>query len=448
MSTQSGAPAAPQPQGPRAGSKLRELYTQLQLLSNPMPTVSARFARYGDVYRVQNQGSQPLYVFRHPDHIKDILVTQAGAFDKGHAAFRRLSRVLGDALLTSDGERWRRQRRLVQPAFSRKRLTEYSADMVAEAERSVARLRRVGRCDLSREMNALTLGIVTRTLFGQAQQEGQGTGQAMLELNRWFGTPPALMRFIPGAAQRFDHAVAQLDGAIDRMIEARRGADDAGRDLLSALMAARDEGEALTPRELRDQLLTLYVAGHETTSHALTWTFYLLSRHPEARARLEAELAGVLAGRSPTFDDLAALPYTEQVIKEALRLYPPAFLVPRRVTEDVTVGGYGLPRGAEVVIWIYQTHRDPRWYPEPDQFRPERFADGAEARLPKCAYLPFGAGQRACVGQMFALVEAQLVLATLAQQVRLEYRGWRAPKPGLGVTLAPRGGLRVTTHPR
>lgn len=437
-----------QPNGPSARNKLRQLYVQLQLLLDPMPTVAKRFAHYGDVYRVQNQGSAPLYVFRHPDHIKEILVSQAGAFDKSHSAFRRLSLVLGDALLTSDGERWRRQRRLVQPAFSRQRLMEYSTDMVTEAARCVEHLGRGGQFALGHEMNTLTLGIVTRTLFGQTMDEGRSTGQAMLELNRWFGTPPILMRFIPRAKERFTAAQAALDGAIEALISRRQAAADGGRDLLSALMSSRDEGEALTPRELRDQLLTLYVAGHETTSHALTWTLYLLCRHPDVLARLDAEHDAVLAGRLPTFEDLSALPYTEQVIKEALRMYPPAYVLPRRVAKDVTIGPYRLPRGAEVVIWTYQTHHDARWYPEPERFRPERFAPDAESVLPKFAYVPFGAGQRACIGQMFAMIEAQLVLATLLPRLRFEYAARRAPRLGLGVTLAPKNGMPMRVSAR
>jgi cytochrome P450 len=448
ISTPEAVQVSAQPDGPNGLGRLQTTLGQLRLLFDPLRTVARRFDKFGDAYRVE-QGDNQLYLFRHPDHIRDVLVTNAAAFDKQHSVFQRLSLVLGDALLTSDGERWRRQRRLVQPAFARPRLAQYSAIMVEEAARTCDELAHRGRIDLSREMNALTLRIVTRTLFGQAFEEEGQTRAAMLDLNRWFAIPPQLLRIMPGAQRRFDRALGTLDGVIDRLIAAKRrsladGLADAepATDLLSALMRARDENdEALSPRELRDQLLTLYLAGHETTSHALTWTLYLLTQHPEACAKLQAELQRVLAGRLPAFEDLPALPYTEQVVKEGLRLYPPAFLLPRRACEDTVVGPYRIAKGSEVVIWSFHTQRDARFYPEPEQFRPERFTADEEAARPKYAYLPFGAGQRACIGQMFAMIEAQLIIATLLPRLRFEYAGSRAPRIRTGVTLMPRGGM-------
>lgn len=448
--------SSPQPLGPPPKKGWRLLATQLSFLIAPFGTVSRRFKRYGDAYRVE-QSSGWLYVLRHPDHIRDVLVTHAASFDKQHSAFQQLSLVLGDALLTSDGERWRRQRRMVQPAFARSRLQQYSEVMVEAAAEACRRLERGGRVDLSRELNALTLTIVTRTLFGQNLDDGGRTNGAMLELNRWFGLPPMIIRLIPGAQARFERATATLDDVIDRLITTKRASlsqdgangEAAGADLLSVLMQARDEqDEPLTPRELRDQLLTLYVAGHETTSHALTWTFFLLARNPDVLAKLREELTRVLGARLPTFDDLSALPYTEQVLKEALRLYPPAFLIPRRAHEDVDVGPYRVPRGSEVICWIYLTQRDPRWYPEPEKFRPERFEPAQEAARPKSAYLPFGAGQRACIGQMFAMIEAQLILATLVPRLSFKYLRRRDPTARTGVTLAPRGGMPMRVRAR
>jgi cytochrome P450 len=449
----SATPPSPRPNGPGRRSRLQRLVSQLRLLTDPFGTVLGRFERYGDVYWVDQPDGRQLYVLRHPDHIKDVLVTNAAAFDKQHVAFHRLSRVLGDALLTSDGERWRRQRRLVQPAFARSRLIQYSSAMVDEAARSAEQLARAGTLDLSLAFNQLTLRIVSRTLFGQSVDEGGETQRAMLELNRWFATPDFVTRLIPGRAARYERVVATLDGIIERLIANKRAehAVDpaASTDLLSALMTARDEdGEHLEARELRDQLLTLYLAGHETTSHALTWTLYLLSQNPQVAARLATEHARVLCGRLPTFDDVAAMPYTEQVIKEALRLYPPAFIVPRSTHEDTTVGPYRLPKNSDVVIWIYVVHHDPRWYPDPYAFKPERFEPEAEAARPKYAYLPFGAGQRACIGQMFAMLEAQLILATLWPRLSFEYAGKRRPRLRTGLTLAPRGGLPMRVRQR
>ncbi|HKU39268.1 MAG TPA: cytochrome P450 [Polyangiales bacterium] len=432
------------PPGPGRRTPLQNVVAQLKFLYDPFGTVAQRFARYGDVYWVE-QSTGPLFVFRHPDHIKEILVSKAADFDKQHAAFQRLSLLLGDALLTSDGERWRRQRRLVQPAFARPRLAAYSTAMVDEAARCCERLAYSGKVDLSREMNRLTLSIVTRTLFGLTLDEGGQTAHAMRELNRWFATPPLFMRFQRDAAQRFDCVVATLDALIQRLIETKHQAlaqNPESDDLLSALLAARDEsGERLGERELRDQLLTLYLAGHETTSHALTWTLYLLSQNHAACERLREEHARVLGGRLPTFDDVSQLAYTECVIKEALRLYPPAALIPRRASADTRVGDWQIPKGAEIVMWVYQTHRDARWFPEPDRFRPERFEPEREAERPKYAWLPFGAGQRACIGSVFAMLEAQLVLATLLPKLDFEYLRRRKPRPSRGVTLAPSGGM-------
>jgi cytochrome P450 len=451
MSAQLQSAPPLQPNGPSGDARLGLALTQLRLLLDPIATVAGRFARFGDIYRVP-QRNGALYVLRHPDHIRDVLVTNGAAFDKQHGAFRRMSLLLGDALLTSDGERWRRQRRLVQPAFARPRLIEYAAIMVEEAERTRARLAACKRVDLSAEMNGLTLRVVTRTLFGAAAEGGATTSRAMLELNRWFALPPALLKLWPGAEARFERAIAELDRVIDDLIERNRAGAVGGepaRDLLSALMSARDEdGATLSARELRDQLLTLYLAGHETTSHALTWTLYLLSQNPVPRANLQAELAEVLRGRSPSFEDLIHLPYTERVLKEGLRLYPPAFALPRHAALDTTIGPYAIPKGSEVVIWVYHTHRDPRFYPEPARFIPERFEAALEASRPKHAYLPFGAGQRACIGQQFAMIEAQLILATLVPHLEFETLSRRPPRPRTGVTLAPRGGLPMRVRPR
>jgi len=423
------------------------LRRQLTFVVDPLGSVTRRFARFGDAYRVQQPGGD-LFAFRHPDHIKDVLVTNAADFDKQHSAFKSLSTVLGDALLTSDGERWRRQRRLVQPAFAKSRLQQYSEVMAEEAVAAAERLsHKSTKLDLSRELNALTLRIVTRTLFGQAAAAPERTGAAMQDINHWFSMPPQFMELVPGARRRFETARDRLYDDIDGIVAAQQRVpveEQDARTLLSALLAARDvDNAALSAQELRDQLLTLYTAGHETTSRALTWAFYLLIRHPEALARLRAEHTRVLGGRSPHFDDLPALTYTEQVLKEALRLYPPAYVIPRHAHADTTVGPYHVPKDSEVVVWTYITHRDPRFYREPQRFVPERFSGEEDKLRHKYAYLPFGHGQRACIGQAFAMVEAQLILAAWVPRLYFKYTRFRAAKPRIGVTLAPRGGLPV-----
>jgi cytochrome P450 len=252
-------------------------------------------------------------------------------------------------------------------------------------------------------------------------------------------------------------AIDDLDGIVYGVIE-RRTAEVANaahrerpRDLLQRLLDARDEqgdGDGLSPREVRDQLVTLYLAGHDTTAHALSWTFYLLSRNPSVQRALERELQRVLGGRVPSYEDLPALGLVERVIKEAMRIYPPVMAIPRRALHDTSIGRYAVPAGSEAIIWVYRTHHDPRFFPEPERFLPERFEPAAIDARPKHAYLPFGAGQRACIGQTFAMIEAQLIVATFAQRLELRYARKRPPGLRLGVTLAPKGGLPMRITPR
>jgi cytochrome P450 len=256
---------------------------------------------------------------------------------------------------------------------------------------------------------------------------------------------------LPGV-RRTNAALAAMNRIVYGMIDARRAEAPgalAGRlDLLSALVRATDEaGGGMSREQLRDEVLTLFLAGHETTSHALTWAWYLLSRHPEAEARVHAELDAVLGGREATVADLPRLEYTSAVFDEAMRLYPPAPVISRTASEDATVGGYSVPAGAELLVWIYCLHHDGRWFPEPERFRPERFLPDAPD-LPKCAYVPFGAGTRACVGKHFALMEAKLILATVAQRFRLRLAPDQRVEKQLAVTLSPRHGMRMTLDSR
>lgn len=444
------APESQPPGPPPADSFLRRIRHYASMAGDPIGAVARRFDRYGDVYKVQF-AREALYVVRHPDHVREVLVNQASVFGKGHTAFARLGDVLGDSLLTSEGDDWRRQRRLVQPAFAPPRLAEYGEVMVDEAARSAGELARAngGVRELSAAMTALTLRIVARTLFGQRTDQSPRIARAMSWLNQAFGSAELLPPGIPTPSRmRIRRAVRELDAIVYDVIAQRSAAlasgDERPRDLLQRLLDARDDqgdGQGLSPKEVRDQLVTLYLAGHDTTSHALSWTFYLLSQHPEAQHALERELARVLGDRLPRVDDLPALEHTARVIKEAMRMYPPVIAIPRRATADATIGPYAVPAGSEVVIWVYRTHHDPRFFPAPERFLPDRFDEATSAARPKHAYMPFGAGQRACIGQAFAMMEAQLIVATFAQRLRLEYARKSAPKMRLGVTLAPKGGL-------
>lgn len=434
------------PPGPERGL-LPRIKTLVGFLGDPLAFIGSRFQQYGDIYHVPDSGPG-LYVMRHPEHVHAVLVTHAAKMRKEHTAFQLLSRVVGEGLLTTDGDVWRRQRRMLQPAFSRERLTTYAAMMTDEAERVRSALTDGATLDVSNEMMELTLRVVCRTLFSHdVTGETSDVARAMVVLQDSVSRAELIPQWIPTPhRRRFREAVEAIDRIVFSMIKERRGSTEKN-DLLQSLVTAVDEegGARLSEREVRDQLVTLFLAGHETTSHALTWTWYLLSQNPD-QERLLHEEVDRLGGRLPTADD--ALPYTEQVIKESMRMYPPVYLLARRSAEEVEIGGFTLPPGSEIVLWIYMTHHDPRWFPEPLSFRPERFTPENEQKLPKNAYVPFGAGPRVCIGKSFAMMEARLLLATIAQRYRLELvPGHRvAMKPR--VTLNPKYGMRMTARAR
>lgn len=443
------------PPGPSTPARgLARLASQVGFVLDPLGTVAGRFARYGDLYFVPDDGAG-LYVGRHPDHLRDVLVTHASKYAKTHTAFRQLSTVLGDGLLTTDGEVWKRQRRLVQPAFHRARLDEYALAMADETRRALDGWRDGETRDLSRDMMELTLHVVSRTLFGHdVSGEVDAVADAMRVLQSSVMFAELIPPWLPSPPRRrVQRAVATLDGIIHGMIDRRaaRGAHDGPADLLQMLVTAVDaegDGRGLSRKETRDQLVTLFLAGHETTSHALTWTLYLLSQNPDAERALHAELDAVLAGRAPTAADLDALPYTDQVLRESMRLYPPAYMVARQATDDTELGGYPVPRGAEVVLWIYMTQRDPRWFTDHAAFRPERFSPEEESKLPRFAWAPFGAGPRACIGRAFAMMEARLILAMIAQRFRATLVPGHPVEVMPRVTLMPRHGMKMTLRAR
>jgi cytochrome P450 len=416
-------------------------------LFDPIGFVGRRFEQYGDIYYAPSGGTG-LYVIRHPDHLHEVLVTRASSFHKTHSAFARLSLVLGEGLLTTDGDTWKRQRRMVQPAFSSARLAGYAGVMVQEAARAAADWRSGEVRDMSGEMMQLTLRVVSRTLFGHdvSARHIDDVGRAMRLFQSSLVRPDLVPSWMSLRQRRLKQALAALDAMTYGIIAARRSSPTRQADLLQMLIDAVDEegdGGRLTEKELRDQLVTLFLAGHETTSHALTWTLYLLSQNPDAERALNDELDRVLGDRDPTYDDFARLPYTEQVIHESMRLYPPAYSMARRAHEDTSIGDYPVPAGSEVILWIYMTHRDPRFYPEPDAFRPERFTPEQEAKRPRLAHLPFGAGARACIGKVFAMIEARLILATVARRWRLELAAGQRVEAQPRITLVPKHGMKM-----
>src|SRR5687768_12631909 len=401
----------------------------------------------GDIARTR-LGNLHIHLLAHPDHVRDVLVTHQRAFMKGHV-LQRAKMLLGEGLLTSEGEFHLRQRRLVQPAFHRQRIGEYARAMVDRATITGDRWHDGQIVDMDHEMMELTLAIVARTLFDtDVDAEADEIGSALTEVLQVFQTV-----FIPGMrrldhlplprTRRFARARGRLDATIYRLIGERRAERARGEergDLLSMMLAAQDaegDGGSMTDEQLRDEAMTLFLAGHETTSNALTWTWYLLSQHPAVEARLHDEIDRVLGARRATVDDLASLPYTRMVLSESMRLYPPAYAIGRKALEDYEVAGVAVPRGSLVVVSPLVTQRDARWFPEPDRFDPERWTADAQATRPKFSYFPFGGGTRMCIGDQFAWTEGMLLLATLAQR-------WRAElAPGQRVAMRPMITLRT-----
>ncbi|MFO0555063.1 MAG: cytochrome P450 [Polyangiaceae bacterium] len=443
------APVHPSlPPGPPAREGLASsLRYAARFFFDPFTFVGGRFERYGDIYYAPAKGVG-LFVLRRPDHIREVLVTQADAFEKTHTAFERLSTVLGQGLLTTDGDVWRRHRRLLAPAFSRSAIESNVDRMTREAEVSRDKLLGAGDkpVNVAPEMVDLTLRVVGRTLLGiDLADEVDLVGRSMRTLQLALAVPPSLPGPVRWVAQReVERAVAGLDGVIERIIAARRARPEKGSDLLQLLLDAvdpEDERVRLSAREIRDELVTFLLAGHETTSNTLAWAIWLISQSPDVERELLGELDRVLGGRPVGEADVAQLTYTEQIVKESMRLYPPAYILARRAATDVRLGDYDVPRGSEVVVWIYFTHHDARLYPDPEVFRPERFTKEAEAARHKQAYLPFGAGPRACIGRSFALVEAVVALATLYQRAVFRFAGSSPPRPRPRLTLSPSGGL-------
>jgi len=414
----------------------------------------ATVARYGPIVSMP-VGRQRFYVVNEPAAIEDLLVNHGRSFVKGRGT-QRLERLLGRGLLTSNGAFHLRQRRLVQPAFHRERIAGYAAAMVARAERFADGVRAERTLEMHQAMLHLTLGIAGETLFGaDVDREADAIGSALDEAMRSF--PAAVspigelldhFPFLP-IVRRFRAARATLDAIVYRLIDERRRAPapSARGDVLEMLLAAGDGPDGMDAEQIRDEAMTIFLAGHETTANALTWTWWLLARHPAVAEALGAELRSVLGERAPTFDDVPALRFTRDVVAEAMRLYPPAWIVGRRAIEAAPLGEWTVPAGAVVLASQLVTHHDPRFWREPEAFRPERWSNGETDALPKFAYFPFGGGTRVCIGESFAWTEAVLVLATIARRWRfaaapdldeLGYQPRVTLRPATAVPLVPR----------
>lgn len=437
------------PPGPERGA-LDGLFSPFR--RDPIHFLATAAREYGDIVGLRFLHFRT-YLITHPDYIEDVLVHHPRKFVKGRA-LQANKRIFGNGLLTSEGDFWLRQRRLAQPAFHRARIAAYAGTMVEYAERMMASWQDGERRDAHQDMMTLTLQIVGRTLFdadvsGDASEIGQ-TITLLLEFSsdfrrliftpKWLPTPRNIQTAL---------AIRRLNKVVYRMIAERRASGHDAGDLLSMLLAARDEdGSRMDDRQLRDETLTLFLAGYETTANLLSWTWWLLATHPAAETKLHRELDSVLGGRTPTMDDLSRLVYAGQVIAESLRLYPPAWGMARLAIADHEIAGYPVPPGTGIAIAQWITHRDARWFDAPDEFRPERWSGDLQKRLPRFAYFPFGGGPRQCIGNMFALMEATLVLAVVAQRFRLLLLPDARIEPMASITLRPKYGVPVRLQKR
>lgn len=443
----------PGPRGTLLAGNLRDLRR------DPLRFLMTSTLRYGDIvsYRFAFLTG---YLLNHPDYIKYVLQDHSQNFNKASFDYKPLKWILGEGLLTSDGTFWLRQRRLVQPAFHRKRIatfgtliTDATAAMLAAWQPFAARGQPL---NIAGEMMRLTLRIVGEALFGtDVSDKVDVVGRSFTALSEDIITRIRSLVIIPPHLplprnRRFQAELRALDEVVYAIIDERRRQPEDTGDLLSMLLLARDEetGEQMDNRQLRDEVLTLLLAGHETTANALAWTWYLLSKHPAVARRLQTELVAVLGGRRPTVDDLPNLTYTRMVLEETLRLYPPAWITSRNVLAADTIGGYRIPARTTVFLSPYTMHRHPAFWENPEGFDPERFTSERSAARPRFAYFPFGGGPRMCIGNNFALMEMQLILATVAQHYQLQLVPGHPVEPEPLITLRPRQGILMTLHRR
>ncbi len=412
---------------------------------------------YGDVVHLRLAGWDA-YLLNHPDLIDVVLREKRDNFIKHRFFWRHVKAIFGNGLLTSEGDFWLRQRRLAAPAFHPDRIASYGDVMVRYADRLADGWQDGEVRDIHRDMMKLTMEIVSKTLFdAEVERDVDEVGRAFdavlkeiwVRIRRPLRIPDAVPT--PGNL-RYRRGVAVLNGVINRIVAERRPSPTDRGDLLSMLMSARDDdGAAMSDEQLRDELVTLFLAGHETTAIVLSWTWHLLAQHPLVRDALVAELFGELERRPATVADLPRLPYADAVLKEAIRLYPPAYLLGRESVAECEIGGYRIPAGATIYMSPWVLHRDPRWFASPEKFLPERWLDGLAARLPRFVYFPFGGGPRVCIGDRFATMEAALILATLARRFRFERTSEEEIVPFPSITLRPGGGVPlklVRRHPQ
>lgn len=441
----------PSPPGPSSWSAWR---LGLAFTRDPLRLFQDLAHEYGDVVHT-HLGSRHFVLLSHPDVVEEVLIKHARDFTKEHGPARQ---IIGNGLLVSEGDFHLRQRRMLQPAFHRDRIAHYGQVMAEFSRRRRDRWQPGEQLDIHHEMMQLAQMIVAKTLFdSDVEADADALSQALttaLHTTFLLQKGPLAMLWKKlrwRSAKRFEDAMGVIDGLIYRMIaEHRKSGEDRG-DLLSMILQAQDtEGGtgSLTDQQVRDEVTTLFLAGHETSANAMTWAWYLLSQNPEAEATLHAEIDQVLAGRPPTVADVPKLPYTEMVVAESLRLYPPVWTFLRQVVHDTVIGGYQVPAGAFVFTNTYGIQHDARFYPDPERFAPERMAHAERAARPRLAFLPFSAGSRQCMGESFAWLEMVLVVATIAQRWRLRLAPGQKVEASAGLTLRPKAGMPMIVEAR
>lgn len=442
--------------GPPPGPKGRFLLGSLVEVSRDWLGFYKQCAQeYGDVVQVRI-AHVPVYLLVHPRDIETVLVTHAGNFTKS-ADYRALARVLGNGLLTSEGEFWKRQRGLIQPAFHRQNILSYAQVMTEAAGRMLDSWESEGERNIHDDLMSVTLQIVAQCLYGaEVSGSAERVGQAMEVVMERFVTNASQALIFPFdipvfLAWREQRAIRDLDKIISGIIRKRRSSNQPREDLLDMLLRTRDvDGNPMSDSQLRDEVMTLFLAGHETTAIALSWACYLIAQNPHVEATLLEELQEVLGDRVPIPDDLPRLRYTEMVLKESMRLYPAVWGIGRKAMVDCELGGYRIPSGSNLFILQWQTQRDARFFPDPERFDPERWRDDAvrSGKIPRFAYFPFGGGPRVCVGASFAMMEATLLLAMIQKGFHLELVPNHPVETFASVTLRPKYGIRVIAKQR
>ncbi|MCE7987369.1 MAG: cytochrome P450 [Caldilinea sp. CFX5] len=411
--------------------------------------------QYGDIYYF-HLGNTRTYLVSHPDMIRDVLINQSDTFLRSSVTLRLLMPLIGNGLVASEGEYWRKQRKLIQPAFHHKRIAAYAVQMAEQTEALLEQWQAGQTLDVAEEMMKLTQNIVTATLFGASMGDAyaqigaaiKSAQQAMIALSKLV-LPIPLWAPIPANLQ-LRRAVRKLDELVLPIIQARRHSGEDKGDLLSMLLLskAEDGTGAMTDQEVHNETMTLFIAGHETSANVLTWALYQLSQNPDVETKLLDELQTVLQGRTPTVDEVNQLVYTEMVIKETMRLYPPTWINSREAMTETTLGGYRIAKGSLVVFSPYVVHHDSRWFDQPERFLPERFTGDFEKDLPRGAYLPFGLGPHTCIGNTFAMMEMKIALATILQRYRFTLSPGHPVELDALVVLRPRYGMKMQVSTR